>query len=188
MNTQPPLPPHPIASGLGTILRNLAALVARGFLRHPVYAVLAIPLYRHITRATVRLERLLARLAKGKLPPPKPRQPRSSGPRRKPEFPTTRAWLIRALGAEAAAHAAQLEHLLADPAAADLLATPAGRRALAPIQRMLGLTPPRPRRARPQPAPRPRPPRSIPEHHSIDRAPRVPRRPYWLPPPHLRSG
>ena len=171
MNAQPlPATPNP-AAAVGVILRDLAALIARRFLNHPLRAAFIIPLWRYLTRAAHRLDRLLARRAAGPLPPPRPRTPHPGGPRRKPGFPTGHAWLIRALGPEAAAYAAQLEALLARPEAADLLAHPAARRILAPIRRMLGLLPPRKAPAAP--------PRT--------RAPR-PSRPWWLPPPHLRSG
>ena len=183
-------PPLLITPTLGVILRSLAALVARRFPRDPRHAALIIPLWRHLTRAALRLDALLARLAAGPLPPPKPRTPHQGGPHRKPQFPTTNAWLIRALGAEAAAHAAQLNALLAAPEAADLLACPAARRTLAPIRRMLGLVEPRkrPRRAAAA-APVAPPPRETPHNAdpSPDPKPRPERRPWWLPPPHRRS-
>ena len=146
--------PHPatpnlvpnLTPGLGVLLRNLAALIARRFLHHPLHAALTIPLWQHFTRAALRLDRLLARLAAGKLPPPRPRANNRSGPHHRSKFPTTSGWLIRALGAEAAIYAAQIEALLADPEAADLLACTAVRRTLAPIRRMLGIAPARPRR------------------------------------------
>ncbi len=189
MQAQPhPAPPN-LAAGIGTILRNLAALIARRFLNDPLRAALIIPLWQHLTRAALRLDRLLARLATGPIPPQKPRTRNHSGPHHKPLFPTKNAWLIRALGAEAAACASQLEALLADPAAADLLASTAGRRALAPIRRMLGLAPAHPPRpaaaASRQPPPRPDP---IPPYPTIDPPPTPPRRPWWRPPPRLRSG
>ena len=187
MNAAPPLAVPPQAAPLGAILRSLAALVARRFLNHPRHAIFILPLWRHLTRAATRLETLFARLAAGPLPAPRPRTPHPGGPHRKPEFPTGRAWLIRALGAEAAVHSAQLEALLARPEAADLLANPAARRILAPIQRMLGLVPPR-RRAPRAAAPKPPPPPPIPPHQSLDPPARRPRKPWWLPPPHLRSG
>ena len=194
MNAQPfPAPPN-LASGLGVILRNLAALIARRFLHHPLHAALTIPLWQHLTQAALRLDRLLARLAAGKLPPPRPHANNRSGPRRRSAFPTTSGWLIRALGAEAAIYAAQIEALLANPEAAELLACTAVRRTLAPIRRMLGVSPARPPRhaaASKQPAPPPKePPRPdpIPPHATIDPPPRRPRRPWWLPPPRLHSG
>ncbi len=191
----PNLAPSFGGAGVGVILRNLAALIARRFLHDPRLAALIIPLWRHLTRAARRLDSLRARLAAGPLPPPRPHASNHSGPRHKSPFPTTSAWLIRALGAEAAAYAAQLEALLADPAAADLLACAAARRTLAPIRRMLGLAPahkPRPiTPASVSPAPPRRPPprpNPIPHHPSIDPHPTQSRNPWWLPPPRLRSG
>ncbi len=203
MQSQPlPVPPTfapgTSGTGIGVILRNLAALIAHRFLRDPFHAALIIPLWQHLTRAAHRLDRLFVRLAAGPIPPWKPRATNHSGPRRKSPFPATRAWLIRALGAEAAAYASQLEAQLADPAAAELLATPAARRTLAPIRRMLGLPPaPPPRPVTPvsavpvSPAPRRKaPPRPdpIPPHRTIDPPPRRPRRPWWLPPRRKRTG
>ena len=195
MHVQPFLATPNLAPGLGLILRNLAALIAHRFPHHPLHAALTIPLWQHLTRAALRLDRLLARLAAGTMAPPRPRAGNHSGPHHRSPFPTTSAWLIRALGPEAAAYAAQLEALLADPAAADLLACTAGRRTLAPIRRMLGLSPARPSRpaaaasaapASPrQPPPRPDP---IPLRPTIDKPPRRPRRLWWVPPPRLRSG
>ena len=209
----PNLAPSFGVAGFGVILRTLAALIARRFLHDKLHAALIIPLWQHLTRAAARLDRLRARLAAGPIPPPKPRARSHSGPKRKSPFPTTSAWLVRALGAEAAACAAQLKSLLADPAAADLLATTAARRALAPIRHMLGLPPAHPRRpvtpasvtpasvtpasvspasVAPEPAAPPRrpPPRTapIPHHPTIDPRPTKSRHPWWLPPPRLRSG
>ena len=193
-NPAPTLAPT-LAPDLGLILRTLAALIARRFLHHKLHAALIIPLWQHLTRAALRLDRLFARLAAGKLPPPRPRASTHSGPRHRSQFPTTSGWLIHALGAEAALYAAQLEALLADPAAADLLANTAVRRTLAPIRRMLGLSPARPRRpaaaASRQPAPpRQAPPRPdpIPPRTTIDPPPRHPCHPWWVPPPRLHSG
>ena len=186
MHAQPLATPNP-AAPLGVILRSLAALIARRFLNHPRHAVFILPLWRHFTRAAGRLETLFARLAAGPLPPPRPRTPHPGGPHRQPEFPTSRAWLIRALGAEAAVHAAQLEAQLARPEAAGLLANPAAARILAPIRRMLGLLPPRQRKPRPPVSKAPKPP-PIPPHQNLDPPARRPTRPWWLPPSHLRSG
>ena len=196
----PTLVPGNSGTGIGVILRDLAALIARRFLRDPFHAALILPLWQHLTRAALRLDRLFARLAAGPLLPRKPRANSHSGPRRKSLFPTTRAWLIRALGFEAAAYASQLEALLADPAAADLLENTAARRTLAPIRRMLGL-PPAPRPIAPATAPasvappppaRPRKasprPEPIPHLPTLDPPPKRSRRPWWLPPPRKRSG
>ena len=196
----PTLAPGNNGTGIGVILRNLAALIARRFLRDPFHAALILPLWQHLTRAAHRLDSLLARLAAGPLPPPRPRASNHSGPRRKSPFPVTRGWLIHALGAEAAAYASQLEAQLADPAAADLLSSVAGRRILAPIRRMLGISPaPRPITPATAPAsvaptppapPRQAPPRPEPIAHlpTLDPPPKRNRRPWWLPPPRKRSG
>jgi hypothetical protein len=141
------------ARRLGLILTTLTALIARRFLRHPRFAALIVPLWRRLNRAARRFERLMARLAAGTL-----RKPHRSGPggphRGADVLPTGRGWLVRALGPEAAACATQLETLLAEPAAAELLAlAPTARRILRPLARMLaiGAFAPRPRPARTAP-------------------------------------
>ena len=138
------------AHRLGIILAALAALIARRFLREPRLAALIVPLWSRLQRAARRFERLMARLAAGKL-----RKPHRSGPSgpHATALPAGRGWLIRALGPEAAPYATQLETLLAEPAAAGLLAAiPAARRIVHPIARLLaiGAFAPRPR---PAPAP-----------------------------------
>jgi hypothetical protein len=192
MSASPTLPLAPdFARRLGAILLGLAALVARSFLRDPFRAPLILPLWTHLTRAARRLNRAFTRLAAA-LPTP-PRRSRASGPHRRPAFPTRRGWLAAALGPEAAAYATQIESLLAEPEAADALARSlAARRTLAPIRRMLGLTPPRPRRprvrVRPQPPPVPAVVRPTPPPWLRDPPPSRAARPWWLPPPRLRSG
>ena len=180
------------AHRLASILAGLAALIARRFLRDPFRAPLIVPLWTHLTRAARRLKCAFARLAAG-LPAPKPRRPHASGPYRRPVLPTRPAWLVAALGSEAAAYASQLKSLLAEPEAADALARSlAARRTLAPISRMLGLAAPRRRqpRARPQPPPplapaivHPTPPPWL-----RDPPPARTARPWWLPPRRLRTG
>ena len=186
MHAQPLPTPNPAAT-LGDILRALAALIARRFVSDPRRVVFIVPLWRLFTRAACRLETLFARLAVGPLPPPRPRTPHAGGTHRKPGIPTGRAWLIRVLGSEAAVHAAQLEALLARPEAADLVANPTAAHILAPIRRMLGQVPPRQRKPR-APAPKAPPLPPIPPHQNLDPPARRPTRPWWLPPPHLRSG
>ncbi len=103
----------------------------------------------------------MARLAAGTLR--KPHHSGRGGPHRGADaLPTARGWLVRALGPEAAACATQLEALLAEPAAAELLAlAPSAGRILRPIARMLAsgaFAPqpaPRPTRAAPRTAPPP---------------------------------
>jgi len=95
----------------------------------------------------------MARLASGK--PARPRRPgRPSGPHSS-LLPRGRFWLIGVLGYEAAGLASQLQALLAEPAAAALLAeVPAAGRILRPIARMLAIGATS-RPARPKPAAKP---------------------------------
>jgi hypothetical protein len=193
MTASPTLSRAPdFARRLGVILAGLAALIARRFVRDPFHAALIVPLWRHITRAARRLDRAFARLAAAPAPAPSPRRPHPAGPHRRSVLPTRRGWLVATLGSEAAAYASQLKFLLAEPEAADALANSlAARRTLAPIRRMLGLTPPRPRRPRvrvrkqppPPAAPRPTPPAWL-----LERQPGTKARPYWMPPRRRRSG
>jgi hypothetical protein len=152
-----------LARRVGLILATLAALVARRFLRQPRLAALIIPLWTRINRAARRFERLMARLAAGRLP--KPRRsgappsgsPGHDGPHRSANtIPTGRGWLVAALGPEAAACATQLQALLAEPAAVELLAlAPAAQRILRPLTRMLAIGA---FASRPRPAPVAEPP------------------------------
>ena len=151
------------ARRLGLILAALAALIARRFPLSPRLVPLIVPLWTRLTRTARRCERLMALLAAGRLP--KPRRAHPGGPRGPRALPTGRLWLIAALGHEGAGYAAQLENLLAEPAAAALLAEiPAARRLVHPIGRLLGLPacacararrPRAPRPARPRPPPLP---------------------------------
>ncbi len=156
---------------LGVILRALSALIARRLLRRPHLAAFILPLWRRLARTRTRIERLLARLAAGRVPT-RSRSGRGGHTRQSPRFPATRGWLIAALGPEGAVYASQLATLLETPAAARILAlAPKARRLLAPVARMLGIVPravptpavpatppPRPLLSRPQ-APRPVAPR-----------------------------
>ena len=143
------MPPAPLASPsevyaadfarrFSLILAGLSALIARRFLRTPRLALLIVPLWRRLNRAARRCERLLAAFAAGRLK--KPHRSGPGGPHRHPALPTGRLWLIRALGAEGAGYAAQLQHLLAEPLAARLFArVPALRRVVLPVARLLGV-------------------------------------------------
>ncbi len=181
-----------LARRVGIILAALLVLIARRCAREPRLVVVLTRLWTYLNRTAQRFERLMARLAAGISPRPRAAKPHPGGPHSKPALPTGRAWLIRILGHEAAAYASQLRFLLAEPAAADALARScAARRHLAPICRMLGLTPPRPRRPRPrvrlQPPP-PAAPRPTPPPWLRDPPPCRAGRPWWLPPRRLRSG
>ena len=143
-----------LADRLGAILAPLLILVAARF---RTLGPLTVPLWRHLARAQQRLACLIALLAAGRY---RPRLRDQSGRPARPtvphHFPRHHAWLIRALGSEAAIHAARLQTILADPATANLLATtPAAARILRPLCHMLGLPPlpkpPAPRQAAPPP-------------------------------------
>ena len=145
------------AARFGRILAGLAKLVAAGFLRNPRLVLLIVPLWNRLNRAARRCERLMAHVAAGRLP--KPHRSGPSGPRPGgPALPTSRGWLVRELGSEAACHASQMRALLAEPAVVELLLiAPTANRIVNPILRMLGIGPFTPRqhpvRAAPAPAP-----------------------------------
>jgi hypothetical protein len=114
----------------------LAAIVARRLAREPRFIALVVPLWRRINRATCRFERLMAGLAAGRLP--KPSRSGHGGPRQPNPLPRGRGWLVRVLGHEAAGCASQLQALLAEPEAAELLAlVPAAAGIIRPLGRML---------------------------------------------------
>ena len=182
MQPFPPLSPLPpqvrayapdFARQFGLIMAALAALVASRFLRQARLVPLIIPLWNRITRAARRLERLMARVAAGKLP--QPGAPTSASPRAAAAAATPDApakaprrggphsnvlprgvfWLLRVLGYEAAGLASQLEALLAEAAAVELLAAvPAVGRITRPMKRLLAIGARQPRPARPKPAPK----------------------------------
>ena len=138
--------PDAFAQSFTRIIAGLAALIARAFLGNPRLALMIVPLHKHLTRTARRLAALMVLLARhgacrrrgeasgrGALAPRE--RTRSSF-----RIPTTPAWLVATLRHEAAAYASQLRHLLAQPGISALLdATPAARRLLRPICRMLGL-------------------------------------------------
>ncbi len=163
-----------LALRLGTILVSLAALIAHRFLRNPRLLPLIVPLWTRLTRAKTRFERLMAHVAAGRRPRrARPSRKATPGGRPPANLPAGHAWLVRAIGNEAAAHACQLEHLLSDPAMAEAIAThPAAARLLRPLCRMLGVSltvgrpsgqPTTPEPAKPEPIPpkptQPAPPR-----------------------------
>jgi hypothetical protein len=140
-----------LARRVGLILATLAALIARRFLREPRFAALIVPLWTRLQRAARRFERLMVSLAAGRLPLPRRSGRGGGGHRSVAALPTSRGWLVDALGPEAAACATQLKTLLAEPVTAELLAlAPTARRILRPLARMLAIdaVAPRPRPAR----------------------------------------
>ncbi|MCC6717796.1 MAG: hypothetical protein IT555_07930 [Acetobacteraceae bacterium] len=173
-------PAQSLAARLNAILTGLAGLLFL-HLRVPFIVTLC----NRISRARQRLVTLLARLAAGRAPRRRtPRPGQKGGPPSAP-IPRGRAWVFRALHDDArhnvAAHAAQLEFLLHDPATAALLAAAPPTalnglaRTLRPLCHLLGvalpaaLRPPAPppasppRRPRPRPRPRPSTPAPPPE-------------------------
>jgi hypothetical protein len=153
-----------LARRFALIVAGLAALVAHRFLREPRLSSYIVPLWTRLTRAATRFERLMARLATNSLPKPRirPRRLKPHAAQTTP-LPTGHGWLIRALPHEAAVYAAQLESLLAEPAAADLLAaSPAAGRILRPLARMLGLSAFAPKGTRPKRRPQAASPRTAP--------------------------
>ena len=129
------------ARRLVEILAGLAAVVARRFLRDPKYFRLILPLWGWLGRVGRRFARL-------------PLRPLAARPVRsvaeyvpvdrvrvtRPRLPAGKAWLVRALGYEAAGYGSQLEALLGEAEMQRLLAeVPAVGRLLRPLCRMLGV-------------------------------------------------
>ncbi len=193
-----PIPPDlqaaapELARRFGAILAGLVLLVARAFLKHP-RAALILPLCRYFVETARRFDRLTAHIAAGRRPRKSrlgrvrpPAEPGATA--RAPWRPTTRAWLLIDLKHEAAFFRGQLETLLADPAAAHLIAAhPAAARLFRPLGHMLGLGPCRdpglnscPVLALPRPKPKPATPKA-------PRPPRPPRAPREIDPHDRRA-
>ena len=152
------------ARRFGLIIAGLRAVVASGLLRHPILSLIILPLYKRLGRATRRFDRLMARIAAGRLPQPR-KHTHSGKTIAKPAIPTHHGWLVRALGHHGAAYGSQLQYLLAEPGMAELLAVcPAAARIFRPLCRMLGQPDPAPR------PPRPRPPRAVPPRDPTPRS------------------
>ncbi len=153
------------ACRVGLIVADLVVLIAARF-REPRIGALVVPLCARLRRCARRFARLLARVAAGKPaqrrspqpgPPPSTEtstpetqppetQPIETPPPEappalaRPRYPTGRAWLVVALGSEAAIRGVRLEMLLAEPAAVELIAAvPAVGCLLRPLCRMLGV-------------------------------------------------
>ena len=147
------------------IVVALAKLVAADLLRNPRLCIHIIPLCAWLNRTVQRMERLMARLAEGRLAvqprrvAPHPGGPHPVGDARRP---TGRGWLVRVLDHESRNRASQLQALLAEPAAVALLAeAPTSGRLIRPLLHLLtlGHNPPVRPAAPPPPPPRPPPPR-----------------------------
>jgi hypothetical protein len=133
------------------LCRAIAAQGAWGRLTGPLMLLV----WSRLRRMAVRFASLAARVQAGTAAPRRPAAPRPAGGRRRPPYqrlPRGFAWLVR-LVPQAASGASQLQHLLAEPEMATLLAAaPQMGRTLRPLCRMLGLRPP-PGLLGPRPAP-----------------------------------
>ena len=127
------------------ILTNLRAVIAARAARERGMEALLVSVWWRISRASRRLERLIARWRAGRLP--RVRAVRAKrvaaevvvAARVRARLPTGRAWLVvRVL--ETAPFGTQLEHALSEPEwAAFLAAAPQAGRILRPLCRMLGV-------------------------------------------------
>ena len=153
---------------LEMIVSAVAALIARRFLRDPRYLALIVPLWGWLNRTVRRFSRVPVVAA--------PKVVRAAQARKvavpRVRMPTGKAWLVKALGWEAAGFGCQLQALLAEPEMVALLAAvPRAQRVLRSLGRMLGVVVgPVVVRVR-----KPRPP--------VERKPRLPREKPWSPGP-----
>jgi len=143
----PPAPAERLTVIIALLCRAVAARGAGGWLG----GVSVILVWSRLRRLASRFVRLAARLEAGTKPaPPRPAAPRPKRPKPPHRLPRGHAWLVR-LVPEAASGASQLQHLLAEPEMAALIAaTPQMGRLLRPLCRMLGVAPP-PAIAKPPP-------------------------------------
>ncbi len=153
-----PSPPGP-ADRFVRLIEGLCRAVATHGAGRALAGPLAILLWCRLRRMAVRFTALAIRLRPGTWPARLRQRSGKSGPPAH-RLPQNFAWLVRLLP-EAAVGASQLQHLLADPDMAALIAAaPQAGRVLRPLCRMLGVRPPpaltRPPRpripARPRPA------------------------------------
>ena len=120
-------------------------------------------LWTRIGRMAARFQTLFDRWRAGALPKPDAARPGRPNRAPAPRLPTRHAWIVAAVGYQAAGHASQLSALMAQPEFNDFIAAvPQSGRLLRPLCRMLGITPAPPGLARPT---KPRPPRqrTVPE-------------------------
>ena len=121
---------------LEMIVSAVAALIARRFLRDPRYLALIVPLWGWLNRTVRRFSRVPVVAA--------PKVVRAAQARKvavpRVRMPTGKAWLVKALGWEAAGFGCQLQALLAEPEMVALLAAvPRAQRVLRSLGRMLGV-------------------------------------------------
>lgn len=139
----PAAPPVTVASRFAALIEVLCRAVAARGGRGGLAGPLTILIWTRLRRMAARFARLSARVASGTPPVTRSRAASPRKPRPAPlRLPRGFAWLVR-LVPEAAAAAAQLRHLLADPEMVALLeAAPQAGRLLRPLCRMLGVRPP----------------------------------------------
>ena len=157
----PPDPRGP-AGRFAVIIDGLCRAVAARAARDRAATALLVLVWGMLRRMAVRLATLAAQASAGTLPRHRaraPRAPRRQSLRPRQRLPAGFAWLVR-LAPEAAGYGGQLQHLLADPEMAALLAAaPQAGRILRPLCRMLAV-PPTPALQPPPDARPPRPQRS----------------------------
>jgi hypothetical protein len=177
-----PAPSGP-ADRFALVIAGLCRAIAARSAWHRLATPLLVLVWSRLGRTAARFAALAARVRAG-TPSPSTAACRS-GPSGPPpqRLPGNFAWLLRFVP-EAAASASQLQHLLADPDMAALLAAaPQAGRLLRPLCRMLGVHPPpgigKPRAPRPTPPPRPAAAEKPPPAASAPAPPRPPTR-TWL--------
>ena len=130
-----------MARRVGMILDNLKALIAARFLRIPFLLPLLMPLWKRLNRIQRRLQRAMELhgvVRKARARQPTRMRDTAIAPLPQLQLPRRFGWLIAALGWEAAGYGSHLEHLLAQPdVAAMLAACPGARRVLRPVAHML---------------------------------------------------
>ena len=135
-----------LAARVGQIMDNLKALIARRFLKMPLFYPLIMPLWKRLNRIARRLKRAMElgdappRVGKSRADKSQAGQERRVRAVAVVRLPQKFGWLIWTLGWEAAGYAGHLEYLLQQPeVAAVMAACPRARRVLRPIARMLAL-------------------------------------------------
>jgi hypothetical protein len=164
--------PRTPAECLGVILLWLSRAVDVHYRNGRLAVPLMMEVMNRIRGIKQRFERLAARIGAGtyipRRSPATPRKPAGPHPRKPNPLPQGFAWMLK-LVPGTAVYGSQLQHLLAEPEMAALLAAAptALRRPIRSLCWMLGISPPPilalPPRPRPPPAPRAKRPKSPPD-------------------------
>ena len=137
----PRTPAERFAGIIAWLNRDVAAWAAKNRAAAPLILLL----WGRLNRLAIRFTALAARVAVGTGSPRRrtSARPASARPRRAyARLPRRFAWLLPLVPGEAAAYGSQLQHLLADPDMAALIAAaPQAGRLLRPLCRMLGVRP-----------------------------------------------